>query len=160
MQPAILKPLFAALTTLPGVGPKVDKLYRHLLRREHGARVVDLLFHMPTGAIDRRARPKLKDVVPGSVVTVAVTIDRHRPPPPRRPRVPYLVYASDDTGDVVLTYFNARRDYIERTLPKGRYATSRAPLRFTTARCRLCTPTALWTKPGWCTCRWSNRSIL
>jgi ATP-dependent DNA helicase RecG len=119
MQPAILKPLFAALTTLPGVGPKVDKLYRHLLRREHGARVVDLLFHMPTGAIDRRARPKLKDVVPGSVVTVAVTIDRHRPPPPRRPRVPYLVYASDDTGDVVLTYFNARRDYIERTLPKG-----------------------------------------
>jgi ATP-dependent DNA helicase RecG len=119
MQPAILKPLFAALTTLPGVGPKVDKLYGHLLRREHGARVVDLLFHLPTGAIDRRARPKLKDVVPGSVVTVAVTIDRHRPPPPRRPRVPYLVYASDDTGDIVLTYFNARRDYIERTLPKG-----------------------------------------
>lgn len=119
MQPAILKPLFAALTTLPGVGPKVDKLYRHLLRREQGARVIDLLFHMPTGAIDRRARPKLKDVVPGSVVTVAVTIDRHRPPPPRRPRVPYLVYASDDTGDIVLTYFNARRDYIEKTLPKG-----------------------------------------
>jgi ATP-dependent DNA helicase RecG len=119
MQPAILKPLFAALTTLPGVGSKVDKLYRHLLRREHGARVVDLLFHLPTGAIDRRARPKLKDVVPGSVVTVAVTIDRHRPPPPRRPRVPYLVYASDDTGDIVLTYFNARRDYIEKTLPKG-----------------------------------------
>jgi ATP-dependent DNA helicase RecG len=118
MQPAILKPLFAALTTLPGVGPKVDKLYRHLLRREHGARVVDLLFHLPTGAIDRRARPKLKDVVPGSVVTVAVTIDRHRPPPPRRPRVPYLVYASDDTGDIVLAYFNARRDYIEKTLPK------------------------------------------
>jgi ATP-dependent DNA helicase RecG len=122
MQPAILKPLFAALTSLPGVGPKVDKLYRHLLRREHGARVVDLLFHLPTGAIDRRARPKLKDVIPGSVVTVAVTIDRHRPPPPRRPRVPYLVYASDDTGDIVLAYFNPRRDYrdyIEKTLPKG-----------------------------------------
>jgi ATP-dependent DNA helicase RecG len=33
--------------------------------------------------------------------------------------VPYLVYASDDTGDIVFTYFNARRDYIEKTLPKG-----------------------------------------
>ena len=33
--------------------------------------------------------------------------------------MPYLVYASDDTGDIVLTYFNARRDYIEKTLPKG-----------------------------------------
>jgi ATP-dependent DNA helicase RecG len=110
MRPAILNPLFAALTTLPGVGPKVEKLYRHLLHREHGARLLDLLFHLPTGAIDRRARPKLTDVIPGSVVTVAVTIDRHRPPPPRRPRVPYLIYASDGTGDIVLTYFNARKD--------------------------------------------------
>ena len=59
-------------------------------------RVVDLLFHLPTGAIDRRARPKLRDVVPDTVVTVAVTVDRHRPPPPNRPRAPYQVYASDD----------------------------------------------------------------
>jgi len=119
MRPAILNPLFAALTTLPGVGPKVDKLYGRLLGREHGARVVDLLFHLPTGTIDRRARPKLRDVVPGEVVTVAVTIDRHRAPPPGRSRAPYLIYASDDTGDIVLTYFNARKDYIEKTLPVG-----------------------------------------
>ena len=49
-------------------------------------RVIDLLFHLPTGTIDRRARPKLREVVPGTVVTVAVTIDRHRPPPPQRGR--------------------------------------------------------------------------
>ena len=61
----------------------------------------------------------LRDVVPGSVVTVAVTVDRHRPPPPNRPRSPYLIYASDDTGDVVITYFNARKDYIDRLLPVG-----------------------------------------
>jgi ATP-dependent DNA helicase RecG len=119
MRPAILNPLFAALTTLPGVGPKVDKLYGRLLGREHGARVLDLLFHLPTGTIDRRARPKLKDVVPGTIVTVAVTIDRHRPPRPGRSRAPYLIYASDDTGDIVLTFFTPRKDYIEKTLPKG-----------------------------------------
>ena len=117
MRPVILNPLFAALTALPGVGPKVEKLYRHLLGHEK-PRVLDLVFHMPIGAIDRRARPKLKDVVPGTVATVAVTIDRHRPPRPGR-RAPYLIYASDDTGDLVLTYFNARKDYIEKTLPKG-----------------------------------------
>ncbi|MFZ0122813.1 MAG: ATP-dependent DNA helicase RecG, partial [Xanthobacteraceae bacterium] len=31
----------------------------------------------------------------------------------------YLIYASDDTGDIILTYFNARRDYLERLLPVG-----------------------------------------
>jgi ATP-dependent DNA helicase RecG len=52
-------------------------------------------------------------------VTVAVTVDRHRPSPPHRPRAPYQVYASDETGDLILTFFNARRDYLEKLLPIG-----------------------------------------
>ncbi len=119
MRPNLLNPLFAAITSLAGVGPKVEKLYRRLLGRDDVPRIVDLLFHLPTGTIDRRARPKLRDVVPGSVVTVAVTVDRHRPAPPHRPRAPYQVYASDDTGDLILTFFNARRDYLEKLLPVG-----------------------------------------
>jgi ATP-dependent DNA helicase RecG len=119
MRPSLLDPLFAAISALPGVGPKMEKLYRRLLGREDEPRVVDLLFHMPTGAIDRRDRPKLRDVEPGKVVTVAVTIDRHRPAPPGRSRAPHLVYASDETGDIVLTYFHARRDYLEKLLPVG-----------------------------------------
>ena len=92
MRPSLLDPLFAALTALPGVGPKLEKLYRRLFGRDDApARVIDLLFHLPTGTIDRRAQPKLRDVVPGSVVTVAVTIDRHRPSPPNRPRAPYRI---------------------------------------------------------------------
>ena len=119
MRPPILNPLFAAITTLPGIGSKVERLYRRLLGRDEAPRIIDLAFHLPTGTIDRRAQPKLKDVVPGGVVTVTVTIDRHRPAPPRRARAPYLIYASDDTGDIILTYFNARRDYLERLLPVG-----------------------------------------
>jgi ATP-dependent DNA helicase RecG len=120
MRPTVLNPLFAALTSLPGVGPKLDQLYRRLLGRDDtAARVVDLLLHLPTGTIDRRARPKLREVVPDSVVTVAVTVDRHRPPPPRRPRAPYQIYTSDETGDLILTYFNARKDYLEKLLPVG-----------------------------------------
>ena len=120
MRPNLLNPLFGALTTLSGVGPKLERLYRRLLGRgEEEARIIDLLFHLPTGVIDRRARPKLRDVVPGTVVTVAVTVDRHRPSPPHRPRAPYQVYASDDTDDLILTFFNARRDFLEKLLPVG-----------------------------------------
>jgi len=119
MRPSLLNPLFAAVTTLTGVGPHLEKLYRRLFGREQPARVIDLLFHLPTGAIDRRARPKLRDVVPDTVVTVAVTVDRHRPSPPHRPRAPYQVYTSDETGDLTLTYFNARKDYLQKLLPIG-----------------------------------------
>jgi ATP-dependent DNA helicase RecG len=110
--------LFAALTSLPGVGPKLEKLYAYLLDRE-APRVVDLLFHLPSGVIDRRARPKLRDALPDQIVTVAVTVDKHRPSPPHRSRAPYRIYAHDDTGDLTLTYFNARRDYLEKLLPVG-----------------------------------------
>ena len=119
MRPSRLNPLFAAVTTLTGIGSQLEKLYRRLFDREQPARVIDVLFHLPTGTIDRRARPKLRDVVPDTVVTVAVTVDRHRPPPPHRPRAPYQVYTSDETGDLTLTYFNARRDYLQKLLPIG-----------------------------------------
>src|SRR5262245_6872120 len=119
MRPSLLDPLFASLKSLPGVGPKVERLFAKLLGREDAPRVLDLLFHMPSGTVDRRARPKLRDVVPGSIATVAVTVDRHRPAPPHRSRAPYQIYASDETGDIILTYFHARRDYLERLLPVG-----------------------------------------
>jgi ATP-dependent DNA helicase RecG len=118
MRPPVLNPLFASLTSLPGVGPKLEKLYARLLDRE-APRAVDLLFHLPSGAIDRRARPKLRDVQPGQVITVAVTVDKHRPSPPHRSRAPYRIYTHDDTGDLTLTFFNARKDYLEKLLPVG-----------------------------------------
>ena len=46
MRPLVLNPLFASLTSLPGVGPKLEKLYAKLLDRD-APRVVDLLFHLP-----------------------------------------------------------------------------------------------------------------
>ena len=116
MRPPVLNPLFASLTSLSGVGAKLDRVYARLLGRD-APRVVDILFHLPSGAIDRRARPKLRDVQPGQVVTVAVTVDRHRPSPPHRSRATYRIYTHDETGDLTLTYFNARRDYLEKLLP-------------------------------------------
>jgi len=119
MRPALLNPLFAPVTSLAGVGPKQDKLFLYLLGRDDTPRLVDLLLHLPTSVIDRRARPKIRDAVPGTVVTLEVTVDRHRPAPGGRSRAPHLVYASDDSGDVVLTYFRAQPGYVEKLLPVG-----------------------------------------
>ena len=130
MRPALLNPLFAPVTSLAGVGPKQDKLFRYLLGRDETPRLVDLLLHLPASVIDRRARPKIRDVVPGTVVTLEVTVDRHRPTPARNARAPHLVYASDDTGDVVLTYFRAQPGYVEKLLPVGskRYVSGTAQM--------------------------------
>jgi ATP-dependent DNA helicase RecG len=118
MRPTLLNPLFAPVTSLSGVGPKQDKLFRYLLGRDDTPRLVDLLLHLPASVIDRRARPKIRDAVPGTIVTLEVTVDRHRPVPPRA-RSPHLVYASDDTSTVVLTYFRAQPGYVEKLLPLG-----------------------------------------
>ena len=118
MRPLVLNPLFASLISLPGVGPKLERLFARLLDHDP-PRVIDLLFHLPSGSIDRRARPKLRDVQPGQVVTVTVKVDQHRPGPSHRSRAPYRIYTSDDTGTLTLTYFNARKDYLEKLLPEG-----------------------------------------
>jgi ATP-dependent DNA helicase RecG len=119
MRPELLNPLFVPVTSLSGVGPRQDKLFRYLLDRDETPRIVDLLLHLPVSVIDRRARPKIRDAEVGTVVTLEVTVDRHRPPPGGRSRAPHLVYASDDTGDVVLTYFRAHPGQVEKLLPVG-----------------------------------------
>ena len=131
MRPPLLNPLFAAVSTLPGIGPRLEKVYARLLNREDAKpRIIDLLFHLPTGFVDRRNRPKLSEVKPDTVVTVAVTVEAHRPPPPNRPRAPYNIDTSDDTNTLTITYFNARRDYLEKLFPEGetRYVSGTATL--------------------------------
>ena len=120
MRPSVLNPLFAPLSALPGIGPKLEKLFGRLIGRDdEPPRLIDLLFHLPTGFVDRRNQPKLSAVTPETVVTVAVTVDRHRPPPPNRPRAPYNIDTSDDTNTLTITYFNARKDYLEKLFPEG-----------------------------------------
>jgi len=113
VRPQILFPLFAPTTALPGVGRHAARL----LERLAGPSVADLLWHLPTGIIDRRHMPKLADAVPGAVATLALRIDAHVPG--RTPRHPYKVRCSDDTGFLHLVYFNARPDYLQRSLPVG-----------------------------------------
>ena len=131
MRPPLLNPLFASVSALPGIGPRLEKLYGRLLSSgDDKPRIIDLLFHLPAGFVDRRNQPKLSEVPPDTVVTVAVTVEGHRPPPPNRPRAPYNIDASDDTNTLTITYFNTRRDHLEKLFPEGetRYVSGTATL--------------------------------
>jgi ATP-dependent DNA helicase RecG len=112
VRPAILDPLFAPLTALSGIGAQLAKLFERLA----GPLVVDLLWHLPSGIVDRRASPPINELQPDQIVTIAVRVEAHQPG--RGPR-PYRVICADTTGRLTLTYFNVKGDYLARLLPVG-----------------------------------------
>jgi ATP-dependent DNA helicase RecG len=112
LRPALLDRLFAPVTTLPGIGPQLGRL----IERAAGGLIVDLLWHLPTGLVDRRASPSVTQLEDGGIVTLKLKVERHEPGMGRRP---YRVICYDGTGFITLVYFNVKGDYLERLLPKG-----------------------------------------
>ncbi len=113
MRPEVLFPLFAEIRTLTGVGPRIGAAVERLA----GARIVDLLWHLPNGIVDRRFSPAIANAPDKAVVTIAVEVDRHVPPANRR--VPYRVVCHDGTGALDLVFFHAKASYLETALPAG-----------------------------------------
>jgi len=113
MRPLSLTPLFAHVTSLPGIGPRLGTLVEKLA----GPLVVDLLWHLPLGVIDRRNAPEVAQARGGEVATLTVVVDEHLVP--HSHRQPYKVWCSDESGRICLTYFNGREDYLKKLLPPG-----------------------------------------
>jgi ATP-dependent DNA helicase RecG len=113
LRPEILFPLFAPVTSLPGIGPRFGKLFERLC----GPAVVDLLWHLPAGIIDRSFTPKVAEAPEGVVATITVKVDAHLKPQSRRQ--PYRVRCRDETGFLHLVYFHVKGDYLEKLLPIG-----------------------------------------
>src|SRR5437870_7839267 len=116
MRPALLDRLFAPVTALPGIGPSLGRL----VEKAAGPLVVDLLWHLPSGLIDRRAAPRIGALNPrewpDAVVTIKARVERHQPGFGRRP---YRVLLSDGSGTLALVYFNVKGDHLQRLLPPG-----------------------------------------
>ena len=112
MRPAILDRLFAPVTALTGIGPQLGRLFERLA----GPLVVDLLWHLPSGIIDRRNAPSIDALEADRVATLQVRVEAHQPGIGRRP---YRVLCVDDTGILTLVYFNVRSDYLTRLFPIG-----------------------------------------
>ena len=122
MRPQILTPLFAGLRTLDGIGPRLQTLMRRLLTpHEQGgeAKLIELLLHLPVSLIDRRARPKIAEAIPGQIATIEVIVGAHSAPPRGQRRIPYRVSCSDETGYMELIFFHASASYLQKLLPVG-----------------------------------------
>ena len=130
VRPELLNPLFQPIGRLPSVGPKLERKLTQLLLGADApapATIRDLLFHMPSGVIDRRRQPGIALSPEGAIVTLKVRVDRHRPAPRGRSRAPYRVFCHDETGEIALVFFHVKRNWIERVLPVGetRYVSGR-----------------------------------
>ncbi len=121
MRPSVLNPLFASASGIKGIGQKLDKVLGKFLRGDATAtsRIIDLLFHLPSGVVDRRFRPSIADLPQKGIVTIEVKVGRHKPPPPFNKRLPYRVEVSDQTGTLTLVFFHAFVDHLKRSLPEG-----------------------------------------
>jgi ATP-dependent DNA helicase RecG len=121
MRPTALNPLFASARGLEGVGPRIETFLRKALRlppQVAEPRVIDLVWHLPTGVVDRRAQPLVAQAVPGTIATLKVRVLKHRGPH-RGSKAPYTVNCEDETGRIDIVFFHADPRYVERSLPLG-----------------------------------------
>lgn len=120
MRPQILFPLFKDLTRLPGIGPRTGPL---LAKAAGGERVVDLLWHFPTGVVDRRFAPALAETPAGITVTLDVEVAEHMAPAGgRRSKQPYRIRTVDPHGGhatLDIVYFHGKADWLQATYPVG-----------------------------------------
>jgi len=112
MRPEILFPLFAPITSLKGVGPRVSPL----LERLAGPYVRDVVFLKPHALI-RRQSAHLSAALDGEVMTFEVVIDSHQSA--RSNAQPLRMRVSDPTGVMTLVFFGRFGDQIERRHPVG-----------------------------------------
>ena len=112
-RPEILFPLFADLTTLSGVGPRIAQNFVQM----NVAKPRDLLLTLPHSGIDRNIRSSVQDVEPPETVTVEVEVGLHHPNTIKGR--PYRITVQDAKINFQLVFFHARADWLRKNLPTG-----------------------------------------
>lgn len=115
-----LEQLYESVSALYGVGPAMAKS----LERLAGSRLLDLLFHIPTGVSFRREVTTLKESVVGDIVTFRARVLKHQGAAGNRGggRQPYRVYCRLDENMVSLVFFHGKSTYLKQQLPENQMA--------------------------------------
>ena len=110
--------LCAPLTSLKGLGPRGEELLTKVLAKPLSPpRVIDLLWHLPNGYLDRRLTPSIMEAAPGAVTTLVVKPVRYNAPPKGSARAPLRVVCEDESASLDLVFFHGDRNAMRRLLP-------------------------------------------
>ena len=112
MRPEILFPLFAPISALKGVGPRVAPM----LEKVAGPLVRDVLFLAPQNLV-RRQLTTAAEAVDDAEQTFVVMVESHHRP--GRPGHPWKIRTFDGTGFITLVFFRAHGPRLEQAHPKG-----------------------------------------
>ena len=75
MRSEKINPLFATLSSIPGIGPKLEILFGKLV----GLRLIHLLWHLPYNVIKRTQYENITKAEINSLITCKVKILKHIP---------------------------------------------------------------------------------
>ncbi|MFK7792541.1 MAG: ATP-dependent DNA helicase RecG [Devosiaceae bacterium] len=122
MRDERLQPLFAPVSKLSGIGPKVEAALSKLVLPGGAtppATLIDLLLHLPIAVVDRSQRVAMRDAQPGTIATMDLQVADVRGMDGARFGRPIRITAEDETGDIEIVYFNARADWLAPTYSAG-----------------------------------------
>ena len=113
MRSEKINPLFSSISTLPGIGSKLEILFNRLV----GKKLINLLWHLPYNVIKRNRHENISEAQINTLITLKVKVIKHIPS--RFKRQPYKVCCMCNTIPIDIIYFNARHPVIKATLPIG-----------------------------------------
>ena len=113
-RPTSLYRLFASISSLPGIGPKLAAI----IEKRIGGHLIDILRHLPVSLNDRRARPSVDTAEDGQLANFDVLVLSADIPPGKTGR-PARITTETKGGRLELVFFRARADWLRQSLPIG-----------------------------------------
>jgi ATP-dependent DNA helicase RecG len=114
MRPEKINLIYSPITTLPGIGPKIENLFN----RMGIYRVLHFLWHIPYNVIKRQKHTNIHDAEINSLVTLKIKVLDHKPS--KFKRQPYRINCICEETPIDIVYFYARHPLIRATLPIGK----------------------------------------
>ena len=111
MRSEKINPLFSPISSLSGIGPKLEVLFNRLV----GPKLIHLLWHIPYNVIKRNRHENIHEAQINSIVTLKVKILEHKPS--RFKKQPYKVNCVCGEVPIDIVFFYARHPVIKTTLP-------------------------------------------
>ena len=114
MRPEKLNSIYSSITTLPGIGPKIENLFNRMgiYRKLH------FLWHIPYNVIKREHHKNVHDAKVSSLISIKVKIIKHIPS--KFKRQPYRINCICGDTPIDIVYFYARHPVMRATLPVGK----------------------------------------